>query len=120
MLGLSLFLKANKWPLLLIILLVFSHGLIYRLGHTVSTIESKDAIIENQKLVADQVSKLSTLSTTVSVSAKANTKTSEVKMNNILTSIKDKPLTTLVDGKCQPTDDFIDAYIAIVKEGNTK
>ena len=120
MLAFTLFLKNNKWPLLLILLLVFSHGLIYRLGYNVSSIDGKDAIIANQQQIAKQVETLSTLSNVLSVTAKLNTKTSEAKMNNILASVKDKPMISLVDGKCKPTDDFMDAYIAIIKEGNTK
>lgn len=120
MLAFTMFLKNNKWPLLLILLLVFSHGLIYRLGHTVSSLEGKDAIIANQQQIAKQVEQLSTLSTNVSLVAKLNTKESASKMTTIIDSVKDKPMTTLIDGKCEPTDEFMNAYIAIIREGNSK
>lgn len=120
MLNLILFLKNNKLALLLTILLISSSIFSYRFGYKVADLENKETIIAAQAKVSRQINVLEALSSQVSNIGKLDTKVSDDNMEKILLAIKNKPLAKIVDGKCKPTQDFKEAYISILKEGQTK
>ena len=69
-------------------------------------------------IVAAQTEALTGLAASVVATADTLTSQSENNLAKILLSVKNKPLYTIVDGKCAPSDDFQKTFQDIVREGN--
>ena len=76
------------------------------------------AIAERDALQAKQTDAIVLLSHSISKSSEELVKRGEENLAKIVQSVKNKPLYTIVDGKCTTSTEFQLAYRAAIKEGN--
>ncbi len=106
---------AGSLILLSIVLMGFS---LYSWGYNSSNEKWELAIKERDKVQAAQTLEIQKLSKQVSDSKDALLVNSDLQLNQILLSVKNKPLYKIdASGKCTPSIDFEKAYSDIIKGG---
>lgn len=95
-------------------------GAIYNSGYDSSEQKWEARIAERDKIQENQTLEIIKLSKSVIITSDILTKQSIDNLDKILSTVNNKPLYTIVDGKCNPSQVFSDTYVSIIREGKKK
>lgn len=93
---------------------------IYNWGYKSSDIAWAERIADRDRIQAKQTLEIVNLSKAIKETSEALTAQSILNLDKIILTVKNKPLYTIVDGECNPSNVFENAYIGIIKEGKKK
>lgn len=103
---------------LILAALVSIGSTIYNWGYTNAKEESAEIDRVKTEIQKQQTLAIEKLSLDVMNMSTKATEQSEANLSKILATVKNKPLFTIVDGKCEFTKDFQRTYIQLLEEGN--
>lgn len=118
-------LLAKYWKQLLIVVLLVAallaaYDKVYTMGYTAAEKAHKEYVAEYMKSLDTRVFGIETRSNTLIEEFRLNRELSKKDFNKILLATRGKPLFTITEGKCSPSNDFVDAYNAAIKRANGK
>jgi Tfp pilus assembly protein PilE len=93
---------------------------VYQRGYMAAEATYQKQIATYQEQVAKRIDNVEKLSTTLVEQSNTNAQTLSKDLSVILTTVKNKPLYKIENGKCSPSVDFIDSYNAVILRGNQK
>lgn len=106
--------------IVIIVLLWWAYSTVYNNG-VQDTNKVWEARIELQQKVRDeQISSIESLSKVTLEQTLINNDKTRKELNAIYSKVKGKPTTVIVDGKCEPSEDFMRTYNEIIEKGNQK
>ena len=106
--------------LVILVLLYSGYNLIYNRGVEAATAKYEQRLKERDDILAKQSEEISKLSSTQAATTSLILAKSEENLHTILSSVKNKPLYKIVDGKCAPSEEFSKAYSTLLVEGAKK
>lgn len=120
---LTLILKYWKGLLLFVVLstlAISGYSWIYNRGVEKTTIKYEEKFKEYNEKLEQRINNIELMSSVLIEQSNKNSKVLSQDLYRIRNAIKDKPLFTVVDGKCEPSPSFIETYNSLIKRGNTK
>ncbi len=99
-------------------LCVFLYNHVYNKGYSDATIVCEKRVSDYESKLNEQISTVEKLSKQLAVSTSTAERQRKKDFNNIIESIKNKPLYIVEQGTCKPSEEYINAYNAAVDRAN--
>lgn len=93
---------------------------VYNLGYDSCKEDWNKSIAQQKDIREKQETALINLSNSIADTSKKLSEQSDKNLTQIILAVKNKPLYSIIDGKCKPSQDFEKAYMDIIREGNKK
>ena len=110
--------KQIAGALALAFVLYTGYSFVYDRGYADANVEAQKRFDDYTKKIGDRIEKIEGNSSQLLSAAAEADKARQKSFNDILFTIKGKPLYTIQQGKCTPSDDFVKAYNEGIKKAN--
>lgn len=103
--------------ILLAVAITFSAYMVYDRIYTKGV---QDSIAAHEKYLDEKIGNLEHLSTHIALQNEQNTKAVQDDLALILSKSSQKPTVIYKEGKCIPSDNFLDSYNSLIDRANSK